>query len=168
MTAAEPAPPAQAAPRSTATPGVGQLRMRPVEAALFRAQMTPPPGCYLEWGLGGSTAEALRAGAGLVVSVEGDAAWIAGARRDGVVAAAQAEGRLRLVHADIGPTGDWGTPTDPPARHSGPAMPRRPGRSWRRPGHGRMWSWSMAASASRAAWSWRARRWRIPGGPRRG
>lgn len=115
MTAAAAAPqtPARMAPRAAAMPGIGQLRMHPVEAALFRAQLTPPPGCYLEWGLGGSTAEALRARAGLVVSVEGDAAWIAGARRDAQVVAAQAQGRLRLLHADIGPTGDWGTPTDP-------------------------------------------------------
>jgi hypothetical protein len=115
MTAAGAAPQTSArrAPSSAMTPGIGRLHMRPNEAALFRAQMTPPPACYLEWGLGGSTAEALRAGAGLVVSVEGDATWIAGARRDALVVAAKAEGRLRLLHADIGPTGEWGTPTDP-------------------------------------------------------
>jgi hypothetical protein len=120
MTGAEQTPPAKA-PAAGNTPGVGRLAMRPAEVRLFRAQLRPPPGCYLEWGLGGSTAEALHAGAGLVITVEGDAAWIAAARADAAVAGAEATGRLRLLHADIGPTGEWGVPVDRSAR------PRWPG-----------------------------------------
>jgi hypothetical protein len=93
---------------------------------LFRAQLVPPPACYLEWGLGGSTAQALRAGARMVVSVEGDAAWIAAARADPAVAGAEAEGRLHLLHADIGPTGKWGVPLDGSARERWPGYAARP------------------------------------------
>jgi hypothetical protein len=121
MTGAAETPPPIIAPGAPGPPGIGRLAMHPDEAALFRAQLVPPPACYLEWGLGGSTAEALRAGARLAVSVEGDAAWIAAARAAPVIAAAEAQGRLRLLHADIGPTGSWGRPVDRSAR------PRWPG-----------------------------------------
>jgi hypothetical protein len=121
MTGAAETPPPIIAPGAPGPPGIGRLAMHPDEAALFRAQLVPPPACYLEWGLGGSTAEALRAGARLAVSVEGDAAWIAAARAAPVIAAAEAQGRLRLLHADIGPTGSWGRPVDRNAR------PRWPG-----------------------------------------
>jgi hypothetical protein len=100
--------------------------MTPEEAALFRAQLSPPPDCYLEWGLGGSTAEALRAGARLVVSVEGDGAWVAAARADPAIAAAEAQGRLRLLHADIGPTASWGRPVDASASALWPGYPAAP------------------------------------------
>ncbi|BDG73313.1 hypothetical protein [Roseomonas fluvialis] len=125
MTGDEQTPPT-VAPAQRAKPGVGQLTMRPVEVRLYRAQLVPPPRCYLEWGLGGSTAEALRAGAGLVVSVEGDGAWIAAARDDAAVAAAEATGRLRLVHADIGPTGKWGMPVDRGTRARWPGYAAAP------------------------------------------
>lgn len=120
MTGADPTPP------PTVMPGIGRLTMRPVEARLFRRELTPPPTCYLEWGLGGSTAEALRAGARLVVSVEGDAAWVAGARSDPIVAEAEAAGRLTLLHADIGPTGKWGMPVNRSARARWPGYAAAP------------------------------------------
>ena len=56
LTAPPAAPAAQPGP--AAAPGVARLAMRPPEAALFRARFDPAPGCHLEWGLGGSTAEA--------------------------------------------------------------------------------------------------------------
>ncbi len=126
MTGADQTQPPSVKPDEIAPPGIGRLTMRPVEARLFRRQLVPPPGCYLEWGLGGSTAEALRAGARLVVSVEGDAVWIAGARADPMVAEAEAAGRLRLLHADIGPTGKWGMPVARSARARWPGYAAAP------------------------------------------
>jgi hypothetical protein len=126
MTGAHTTQPPIVAPAKGAAPGTGQLTMRPVEARLLLREFVPPPGCYLEWGLGGSTAEALRAGARLVVSVEGDAAWIAAARAEPMVAEAEAAGRLRLLHADIGPTGRWGMPVDPTTRARWPGYAAAP------------------------------------------
>ncbi len=65
-------------------------------------------GCrgYLEYGSGGSTVMAGELGAPFTVSVESDGDWLAALRPalDG------AAGERILVHADIGPTGEWGHP----------------------------------------------------------
>jgi hypothetical protein len=64
----------------------------------------------VEFGCGGSTAEWLRLGAERVVSVESDAAWVTELRDHPDLADALASERLTLVHANVGPTGDWGAP----------------------------------------------------------
>lgn len=64
----------------------------------------------VEFGCGGSTAEWLRRGIDRVVSVESDPAWVAELHDHPDLADAVASGRLTLIHADVGPTGPWGTP----------------------------------------------------------
>lgn len=66
-------------------------------------------GAVLEYGSGGSTVMAAEAGAE-VWSVESDAAWAA--MMTGWFAENPTKGRAHLVHADIGPTRDWGHPVD--------------------------------------------------------
>jgi hypothetical protein len=66
----------------------------------------------VEYGVGGSTLAALARGVGRIDSVESDPAWIARLEGRPEVRAAIAAGRLALHHADIGPVGDWGFPTD--------------------------------------------------------
>lgn len=66
-------------------------------------------GVVLEYGSGGSTLLAAEAGAE-VWSVESDAAWVEKMRD--WFAAHPTAGKVHLHHADIGPTGDWGHPSD--------------------------------------------------------
>ena len=66
-------------------------------------------GVVLEYGSGGSTLMAAEAGAE-VWSVESDAAWAA--MMQGWFAQNPAKGRAHVLHADIGPTRDWGHPAD--------------------------------------------------------
>lgn len=107
--AAKPAPPARTRREA---PRFGGLRMSKPEAAMFRDSVSRVRSCYLEWGLGGSTLEALARGAPRVVSVESDPAWAAIARTDPRIAAAEESGRLTILTPDLGPVGPWGTPRD--------------------------------------------------------
>lgn len=97
-------------------PVFGRLAMTAPEAEAFRTAIATQAGCYLEWGLGGSTRAALRAPARRILSVESDPAWIAIARDDAEVRVAEQGGRLTILHADIGPTGRWGVPLAGDAR----------------------------------------------------
>lgn len=65
---------------------------------------------YLEFGCGGSTRLAAEAGVSRAVSVETDRAWIERCRAHPAVRAAEAEGRLLLMHVDVGPLGPYGHP----------------------------------------------------------
>ncbi len=78
----------------------------------------------LEFGCGGSTGLLLAAGLPRLLSVDSDRAWLE--RVAGANPAAMAEGRLRLLHVDLGPTGPWGYPED------AASMPRWPA-YWRDP-----------------------------------
>jgi hypothetical protein len=64
----------------------------------------------VEFGCGGSTTEWLRHSAERVVSIESDAAWVTELREHPDLAGAVASEQLVLVHANVGPTGDWGAP----------------------------------------------------------
>ncbi|MFN7223570.1 MAG: hypothetical protein ACK4MS_06110 [Paracoccaceae bacterium] len=64
----------------------------------------------LEYGSGGSTVLAAEMGK-TVISVESDAEWLAGMQN--WFDAHPPKGQVVLHHADIGPTGKWGTPTGP-------------------------------------------------------
>jgi hypothetical protein len=66
----------------------------------------------LEYGSGGSTVVAAELGR-TVFSVESDAAWLAG--MEAWFAANPPAGRVQMHHGDVGPTGDWGMPSDPGA-----------------------------------------------------
>ncbi|NGM47643.1 hypothetical protein G5B31_19090 [Rhodobacter sp. SGA-6-6] len=85
-----------------------ELTLPPAEAAAY-AEALAGAGAVLEYGSGGSTLLAAEAGAE-VWSVESDAAWAA--RMRGWLAGHPAPGRVHLLHADIGPTRDWGHPVD--------------------------------------------------------
>lgn len=86
-----------------------ELTMPDPEAALLRdAYLTAD--CILEYGSGGSTVMAGEMPGKTVFSVESDAVWLA-MMRDWF-ASTPAIADVRLHHADIGPTGDWGHPTD--------------------------------------------------------
>jgi hypothetical protein len=67
---------------------------------------------YLEYGLGGSTVFALGHACTKIVSVETDAEWIKEAKKDSEIVSALAGGRLTIEYANIGPTKDWGFPSD--------------------------------------------------------
>ena len=63
--------------------------------------------CYLEYGAGGSTVLANSLGVPVSISVESDNAWLDVLRRE--MAIAPSAERI-FLHADIGPTGEWGHP----------------------------------------------------------
>jgi hypothetical protein len=93
----------------------GRPAMRAGEVALL-ATIVERAHRYLEFGAGGSTIFALRAGAGAIVSVESDVAWIARLHAEPLAAEAILEKRLHLLHADIGETGDLGRPASADSR----------------------------------------------------
>ncbi|MDO5369202.1 hypothetical protein [Paracoccus sp. (in: a-proteobacteria)] len=80
----------------------------PDEAGRAYAAACSSARAVLEYGSGGSTFLALRAGAGFVMSVESDRAW-----SQRITDALEAEfpaDRFLVHHADIGPTLPWGRP----------------------------------------------------------
>ena len=102
--------------------------MNPQEAAVLLSVLrlqcgNEAGGCsYAEWGSGGSTeliawlivhgAAAFNTSIREAVSVESSAEFVASMRRGSrhIVSAATRRGTLRVVHADIGPTGALGYP----------------------------------------------------------
>lgn len=93
--------------------------MRPRELALVTALMSRARH-MLEFGAGGSTTLALKLGVSRIVAVESDASWIERLKADEAAARAITEGRLRLLHADIGATVALGAPADRAARERWP------------------------------------------------
>lgn len=86
--------------------------MTAAEAGLLQAAAAAAT-TGLEFGCGGSTPLLLEAGLGRLLSVDSDRDWLMRVGADPRCAPALAEGRLGLLHADIGPTGRWGWPLDP-------------------------------------------------------
>ena len=75
---------------------------------------------YLEVGLGGSTLRALRMSRAAIYAVESSLGWIETMRR--YAALRRAEGKRLHIHTvDIGPTGEWGYPTDESKNENFPA-----------------------------------------------
>jgi len=87
------------------------VRMSDGERALFVRTLAKATH-YMEFGSGGSTLLAVRSPAKLILSVESDPAWINKIREHPEIADAVTRQRLFLTHADIGPVGEWGRPTD--------------------------------------------------------
>lgn len=85
--------------------------MTPAEIACYSRYLVNARS-LLEYGVGGSTVLAASLGVGSIYSVESDAAWIRQVARQPEVAAFIEQGRAKLTHVDIGPTGKWGYPTD--------------------------------------------------------
>ena len=86
--------------------------MDAAEIALLAAALAAA-GRYLEFGAGGSTLLAVRARPELIVTVEGDMAWVERIREHPEIAAAEASSRLVLVPIDLGPIRAYSVPTDP-------------------------------------------------------
>lgn len=77
------------------------------EAALFLSFVRNSRS-YVEFGTGGSTVVASRHVQGSIMSVDSSREWLDQVRD----ACASSQTRPELVFADIGPTGEWGYPTD--------------------------------------------------------
>lgn len=90
---------------------IGAPRMSEPEVALF-LQTLQGSRAYLEFGMGGSSLLAVRAGIAAVVMVDSDPAWVGSVRQHPEIAAGMAAGRVSVLHADIGPVRDWGNPVD--------------------------------------------------------
>lgn len=86
-----------------------KLTLPDAEADWLRAAYSRAD-CVLEYGSGGSTVMAAELGVGCVQSVESDPDWAAGMTE--WFAANPAKGDVRVIHADVGPTGKWGTPVN--------------------------------------------------------
>jgi len=99
--------------------------MRPRETALL-GSLLKRAHHSLEFGAGGSTTLALKLGVGRIVSVESDASWIARIHGDGAASRAIEDGRLTLLHADIGPIGRMGGPGKEAPRHKWPSYAQTP------------------------------------------
>jgi hypothetical protein len=86
------------------------IMMTPQEQAILikYARQTP---CYVEFGMGGSTFLILMNSMADVVSIESSKSWIAEMEKKTVTKIFKNR-RLRIVHAEIGPTTDWGYPVD--------------------------------------------------------
>ncbi|WP_157100065.1 hypothetical protein [Rhodoplanes sp. Z2-YC6860] len=65
---------------------------------------------YQEFGVGGSTVAVIQAGATEVVVVDSDLAWVEAARHNHAIQRHIEAGLATILHADIGPTGEWGYP----------------------------------------------------------
>lgn len=99
--------------------------MHPDELAMISAIMARSH-YMLEFGAGGSTTLALKLGLSKVIAVESDCAWIDRLRSDEAAARALNEGRLQLLHADIGPISALGAPADQGAAEKWPSYAARP------------------------------------------
>lgn len=106
----------------------GQLRASPAETALLARYMVAADR-YLEYGAGGSTRMALAAGIGRITTIETDRAFRDALAAEAAVAPHIASGRLSLIHADIGPTENWGYPLEPPSDAQLARLLDWPGRS---------------------------------------
>lgn len=84
--------------------------MSDVEKALFLKTISEKGGVYFEFGSGGSTVAASGVDSiDEIISVESDSGWLDKVRT-------HLTKKNLLISVDIGPTKDWGTPTD--RRHS--------------------------------------------------
>jgi hypothetical protein len=74
----------------------------------------------VEFGAGGSTVFAVTRGVSRIVSVESDRTWIERLRSKVEIATAEKEGRLTLIHAEVGPVDRYGAPADASMSHQWP------------------------------------------------
>jgi GT2 family glycosyltransferase len=93
---------------------------------------------YMEFGMGGSTLLAAQSEQREIVAVDSDINWVQRVRDQPAVAASIRAGRASLLHADLGPLGEWGFPLDQSRIAHWPDYIRLPWLEWetrqRRPG----------------------------------
>jgi hypothetical protein len=92
------------------------LAMSDREAVLFEA-FVEKASIYLEFGAGGSTCIAARH-VRKIISIDSSDEWLNKVQQAIVSSGSNTE--LQLHKVDIGPIGDWGTPTEPTHRHKWP------------------------------------------------
>jgi len=98
-----------------------QPRMSEAELQLFESFLRCAVS-YIEFGCGGSTLMAAKLVAGSVTSVDSDMHWIADVQKACAEASTAVKPDLHCV--DIGPTGEWGCPTDETTRSRWPTYHR--------------------------------------------
>lgn len=86
------------------TPHMSQARIDALATALQRSTV------YLEFGMGGSTVMAAQLGVPQVFSVDSSAEWVE--RVGQQIRGLSTRSQVRLLHANLGPTKDWGYPVD--------------------------------------------------------
>ena len=91
---------------------IGPPYMSDAELAALRGWLRGGARHYGEFGMGGSTLEAVRAGFDTIVAVDTDKRWVQGVRAHREVAPLIRAGRAAALHGDIGPTREWGNPLD--------------------------------------------------------
>ena len=108
-------------------------RMSEKEIILFENTLM---GCdnFLEYGCGSSTKFALSFGISRIFSVDSSRSWIENLSSDKRIHANIIKGRLHFIYIDIGPTGDWGYPTDKSRQESWIEYSRQPWLQLRRLG----------------------------------
>jgi hypothetical protein len=94
-----------------AVPDLEKPQMSPAEQAKLVEELGRAR-AYFEFGMGGSSLLAVRAGVAQMVSLDSDAAWVAAVAEHPEVAPRCADGSVSLLHADIGPVVEWGRPAD--------------------------------------------------------
>ncbi|MDQ2762190.1 MAG: glycosyltransferase [Pseudomonadota bacterium] len=99
------------------------------EHRLFSDAMARYGQRYLEFGTGGSTVLAAKAGS-IFVGVDSDTRWLNKLKAQPAVARAIKAGRGALLHVDIGPLGEWGFPADESRAASWPDYIRFPWTEW--------------------------------------
>lgn len=106
---------AEQAEDPTAAPTASIKGLKPAmtaaEIELFK-QIVGGKKKLVEYGCGGSTALALELGVAEIWSVDSSLDWLDRIQQHPATAPAVLEGKLNLLHVDIGPTGKWGFPAD--------------------------------------------------------
>jgi hypothetical protein len=101
-----------------ATPHMSPARVDALSTALQKSKV------YLEFGMGGSTVLAARLGVPQVYAVDSSQDWVQLVSKD--LSGMQTTSQVRLLHANLGPTKEWGYPVDNamianwPSYYSGP------------------------------------------------
>jgi len=84
--------------------------MSPDELSLFRSTLSSEVWGYLEFGIGGSTIMAARLEVPEIVGVDSHQGWVASIRSHPDMQPRVEAHTASILHADIGPVGDWGAP----------------------------------------------------------
>lgn len=100
-------------------------RMTAAEVNLFHREVSQARH-VVEYGVGGSTLMAVKAGCERICSAETDKDWIKKAQTHPKLQAAMADGRLVIQHADIGHVGRWGMPLNKTLRKNWLTYPTEP------------------------------------------
>jgi len=94
-----------------AVPDLEAVKMSPAEREKLQFELRRTQ-AYFEFGMGGSSLLAVRAGVREIVSIDSDPQWVLAVRQHAEIAPRIADGTASILHADIGPVAEWGRPAD--------------------------------------------------------